>query len=283
MLAFVVSLILMVIVVTVSRSLSSRYVNYQLQNKTFTSGGFLSSSRIGNDDTLHERLTDESDDTEINLSGGRFKMDLSFNDLGLQLPNGRYVLKNVTGELNSGKLTAVMGLSGCGKSTFITTLADKAYYGKTVGEIKINGEVDSLSKYTKLVGFVPQDDIMFRNMTVEETIQFAAASCWNKSTIEIIDIVDKTIRALGLHEIRHSIIGDEKVRGISGGQRKRVNIGMELVKDPSVLFLDEPTSGLDAASSMECCKIMRNIAESGVTVVTVIHQPRPEVSLYSVL
>jgi ABC-type multidrug transport system ATPase subunit len=115
---------------------------------------------------------------------------------------------------------------------------------------------------------------MIRQMTVQETLEFAASANLNRPVVQIRQVVERTLKALGLYEIRHSPIGDEKVRGISGGQRKRVNIGMELVKDPSVLFLDEPTSGLDAASSMECCKIMRNIAESGVNVVTVIHQPR---------
>ena len=79
---------------------------------------------------------------------------------------------------------------------------------------------------------------------------------------------------LGLWDIRHSVIGDERVRGISGGQRKRVNIGMEMVADPTVLFLDEPTSGLDSSSSMEVCNALRRISELGLTIVAVVHQPR---------
>ena len=86
-----------------------------------------------------------------------------------------------------------------------------------------------------------------------------------------------TLDILGLHSIRHCIIGDETERGISGGQRKRVNIGLEMVADPTVLFLDEPTSGLDSTSSMEVCDALGKIASLGVTVVTVIHQPRYEI------
>ena len=82
---------------------------------------------------------------------------------------------------------------------------------------------------------------------------------------------------LGLWDIRHQEIGDESKRGISGGQRKRVNIALEMVANPTVLFLDEPTSGLDSTSSMEVCKALRRIADIGLTVVTVIHQPRYEI------
>ena len=91
------------------------------------------------------------------------------------------------------------------------------------------------------------------------------------------EFVRATLSILGLEEIRHSRIGDETVRGISGGQRKRVNIGLELVADPTVLFLDEPTSGLDSTSSLETCDALSKIASLGVTVVTVIHQPRYEI------
>jgi ABC-type multidrug transport system ATPase subunit len=91
------------------------------------------------------------------------------------------------------------------------------------------------------------------------------------------EIVNTVIDVLGLHDIRHSIIGDATKRGISGGQRKRVNIGMELVSMPTVLFLDEPTSGLDSSSSQEVCDALRTVARLGLTVVTVIHQPRYEI------
>jgi len=92
-----------------------------------------------------------------------------------------------------------------------------------------------------------------------------------------MEFVDDVLGLLGLREIRHVQIGDERKRGISGGQRKRVNIGMEMCADPTVLFLDEPTSGLDSTSSMEVCDALRQIAELGLCVVTVIHQPRYEI------
>ena len=172
-----------------------------------------------------------------------------------------------------------MGPSGAGKSTFVTTLAGKAYYGDSTGVILINGKERPLNDFKKVVGFVPQEDIMMRDLTVKENIWFSAQTRLpsNWTTARKKRYRDATIEVLDLHDIRHSIIGDESNRGISGGQRKRVNIGIEMVADPLVLFLDEPTSGLDSTSSMEVCNALRKIADIGLTVVTVLHQPRYEI------
>lgn len=229
--------------------------------------------------------TQESASTHLAMVGSdmfaerKFRINFEFKNLGLKLKNGAAVLDGVSGSVRSGRVTAVMGPSGAGKSTFVTTLAGKAYYGETQGEILINGKRDSLVNYKSVVGFVPQEDIMMRDMTVKENIWFAAqlrlSNSWTKERKKAYR--DSTIHILGLWDIRHSIIGDETTRGISGGQRKRVNIGIEMVADPVVLFLDEPTSGLDSTSSMEVCAALRKIADFGLTVITVIHQPRYEI------
>ena len=158
----------------------------------------------------------------------------------------------------------------------MTTLAGKSYYGDTVGQILISGKERPLSDFKRVVGFVPQEDIMMRDLTVKENIWFSAQTRLpsNWTTKRKKQYRDATIEVLGLREIRHSPIGDENTRGISGGQRKRVNIALEMVADPLVLFLDEPTSGLDSTSSMEVCSALRKIADIGITVVTVLHQPR---------
>jgi ABC-type multidrug transport system ATPase subunit len=207
-------------------------------------------------------------------------IDIRFENLGLKLKTtGATVLHNVNGIVKSGRVCAVMGPSGCGKSTFLTTLSGRALYGDQIGDIYINDVKDSLTKYKNLIGFVPQEDIMLRTMSVEDILFFSAYSRldWRTPRELVTRIVDKTIKQLGLEEIRYQIIGDELTRGISGGQRKRVNIGMELVAKPVVLFLDEPTSGLDSSSSMEVCSALSKIAKTGITVVTVIHQPRYEI------
>ncbi|XP_065186637.1 uncharacterized protein LOC135817389 [Sycon ciliatum] len=210
----------------------------------------------------------------------KFTIDFQFDELGLELKSsGAKVLQGVTGQIKSHQVTAVMGPSGAGKSTFITTLCGKATYGRQTGRVFINDSPDDLTRYRKVVGFVPQDDIMLRMMTVKENLTFHAMMRLPRSMPRVAkrEKVQNVIDDLGLYDIRHSVIGDETKRGISGGQRKRVNIGMEMVANPTVLFLDEPTSGLDSTSSKEVCACLKRIAESGLTVVTVIHQPRYEI------
>ncbi|KAL9658626.1 hypothetical protein ABK040_006162 [Willaertia magna] len=210
------------------------------------------------------------------------KVDIEFEELALRLKTGsrKKVLNNVTGRIEGGKLTAIMGPSGCGKTTLMNVLSGRAQsYGDLTGTIKINSVPAKLQDFKKVSAFVPQEDIMLRTMTVEEIIMFHARTRLDyKIKLPRIErMVNDIIQLLDLYEVRDSIIGDEKVRGISGGQRKRVNIAMELVSAPYVLFLDEPTSGLDSFASQEVCKAMRDIAESAITVVAVIHQPRFEI------
>lgn len=125
--------------------------------------------------------------------------------------SGTKVLNGVTGILRSGRATAIMGPSGCGKTTFLTTLAGRATYGKTIGKVEINGALDSLLKYPKLVGFVPQDDVMHRDCTVEENLLFSARTRLPStlSCAEQRQFVEDTLELLGLSDLRHSVIGDE--------------------------------------------------------------------------
>ncbi|EDO42362.1 predicted protein, partial [Nematostella vectensis] len=191
------------------------------------------------------------------------------------------VLMGVTGKIKSGEVTAVMGPSGAGKTTFLNTLSGKAYYGTRGGEIFINGKKeDDLDMYRTITGFVPQEDVMHRNLTVKEVLRYQAelrlSSIVKKAMKE--ERIHQIIELLELERIQDSQIGDETNRGISGGQRKRVNIGMELVVDPTLLFLDEPTSGLDSTSSLSVLNALRAVAERGrLTIVCVIHQPRFEI------
>eukprot|EP00002_Diphylleia_rotans_P028953 TRINITY_DN5858_c0_g1_i1.p1 TRINITY_DN5858_c0_g1~~TRINITY_DN5858_c0_g1_i1.p1 ORF type:complete len:661 (-),score=115.98 TRINITY_DN5858_c0_g1_i1:1597-3579(-) len=213
--------------------------------------------------------------------------DLKFVDLGctLEIKKGFIrkqitkipILAGVTGELPHGKVTAVMGPSGAGKTTFLNVLCGKV--PRTSGVVYINGREDDIERYTKVIGFVPQEDVMLRSFTVEEILTHSARIRLPRGTsqMEIKKKVDEVIQLLGLGECRHSIIGDEHQRGISGGQRKRVNIAMELVMSPSMLFLDEPTSGLDSSSAEECVRALQTIARLGINVIAVIHQPRVEI------
>ena len=126
----------------------------------------------------------------------------------------------------------------------MTTLAGRAYYGKMIGELLINNRKDKISNYKNITGFVPQEDIMLREMTVYETLKFSAFSRLPSSMSDSQKeaIIESVMNLLGISHLRYNQIGDENVRGISGGQRKRVNIGIELVAQPTLLFLDEPSN-----------------------------------------
>ncbi|KAK3257180.1 hypothetical protein CYMTET_33723, partial [Cymbomonas tetramitiformis] len=158
----------------------------------------------------------------------RTRMDISFVDLGLELiPSGKRVLDSVSGSIRVGDVTAIMGPSGSGKTTFLNTLAGRASYGKTTGSVLINRESgSSIMDFSYFCGFVPQDDIMLPEITVYETlVLYASARLPRKATTEdISSVVMEVVEVLGLLRVMHSIIGDAATRGISGGQKKRVNI-----------------------------------------------------------
>ncbi|KAF9364738.1 hypothetical protein BGX34_000542 [Mortierella sp. NVP85] len=202
--------------------------------------------------------------------------DIEFERLGLTLSNGTSILQNVSGVLRTGRACAIMGPSGSGKTTLISMLTSKVL--KDEGRIFINGQEEDLSHYRKLIGYVPQDDIMHRELTVHDILlhsaymRLPAKLTRAQMTEKVLEIVD----FLGLNSVMDSAVGDAEKRGISGGQRKRVNIGMELVTDPSILFLDEPTSGLDSSTSGDVCRLLKAIAhKKGLTVAAVIHSPSP--------
>eukprot|EP00587_Corethron_hystrix_P006155 CAMPEP_0113302432 /NCGR_PEP_ID=MMETSP0010_2-20120614/3245_1 /TAXON_ID=216773 ORGANISM="Corethron hystrix, Strain 308" /NCGR_SAMPLE_ID=MMETSP0010_2 /ASSEMBLY_ACC=CAM_ASM_000155 /LENGTH=527 /DNA_ID=CAMNT_0000156217 /DNA_START=1562 /DNA_END=3142 /DNA_ORIENTATION=- /assembly_acc=CAM_ASM_000155 len=172
---------------------------------------------------------------------------------------------------------ALMGGSGAGKTSLLNVLCGRAFYGDVAGSIMINGEEGNIESIGHCVGFVPQDDVVFGELTVRENFRYAGRFRLPVSTTlpEIKDFADDIIVNLGLVQVRNSIVGNVRRRGISGGEKKRVNIGLELMAKPKVLFLDEPTSGLDSSSSSRVMESLKNlVSRQGVTVVSVIHQPR---------
>ncbi|KAI4351451.1 hypothetical protein L6164_005820 [Bauhinia variegata] len=203
-------------------------------------------------------------------------IEISFKDLSLTLKSqNKYILRSVTGTIKPGRITAVMGPSGAGKTTFLSAIAGKAFGCRMTGSILINGRNESIHSYKKIVGFVPQDDIVHGNLTVEENVWFSAKCRLSTglSKADKVVIVERVIEYLGLQAVRNSLVGTVEQRGISGGQRKRVNVGLEMVMEPSLLILDEPTSGLDSASSQLLIRALRREALEGVNVCLVVHQP----------
>ncbi|KAL5033010.1 hypothetical protein RTP6_001034 [Batrachochytrium dendrobatidis] len=211
------------------------------------------------------------------LGGRDMRMNFKMHDLGLKLPSGKTVLEGVSGSIRDSRMTAIMGPSGAGKTTFMSVLCGKI--NRTSGTLHVSGEKTEITEFKKIIGFVPQEDIMHRELTVRENILHAARvrlpNSWTEK--EIAEHVDNILQALNLSHVAYSTIGDETTRGISGGQRKRVNIAMELAAAPVCIFLDEPTSGLDATSALQTAVILKRIADLGMTIVAVIHQPRVEI------
>lgn len=190
-----------------------------------------------------------------------------------QQKQSRMLLQNVTGTVKPGELLAMLGPSGSGKTSLLTSLAGRLP-GKFSGTITYNGQQFSSSMKRK-IGFVTQDDVLYPHLTVLETLTYAALlrlpnELTNEEKIEQAELV---IMELGLTRCRNSMIGGQLFRGISGGERKRVSIGQEMLVNPSLLLLDEPTSGLDSTTAQRIVATLRWLARGGRTVITTIHQP----------
>ena len=191
------------------------------------------------------------------------------------------VLDDLSGFFEAGHLSAIMGPSGSGKTTFIDVLTGKKKTdGKwTVsGDILINGTKQSIESLKPVIGFVPQDDVVHEGLTVRENISFSAKKRMpsGTSSARIRKITDDVMQALQLEPKQNMLVGNrvQSGEGLSGGQKKRVNVGLELAACPTILFLDEPTSGLDATASLVLVQQLKRMAKLGMTIIMIIHQPR---------
>ena len=193
-----------------------------------------------------------------------YQLDVILEDVATRGIGGKLLLSGAYGRFAPGKLIAIMGPSGAGKSTLLKVLTGKLR--PTAGQVYINNRPDSLAGYKTILGFVPQEDIMLAELTVKENIAYSAElrlpRNWSSRKKKLL--VRKIISMLGLTHIRHSLIGSAGTHAsISGGERKRVSIGMELAALPSILFLDEPTSGLDSTTALALVKNLKEIARKG--------------------
>ena len=186
---------------------------------------------------------------------------------------GRSLLRSISGRAQPGRLHAIMGPSGSGKSTLLCAIAgccDRKVGLR--GDLRLDGAaVDRVD-----AAFVRQQDVFYPYLTVRETLTFAATLRLGRDA-DVPAVVDDLLRKTGLGKAADSIVGDDKVRGVSGGERKRLAIACELVDDPAVLFLDEPTSGLDSFAAARVVASLRGLCDAGTTVVCVIHQPSGKV------
>ena len=250
-----------------------------------SNGTFLNGSKIKRA-ALHPEDQLFLGNVSIDLAGGkvaapaRFKGEVRLDaiDLTRRLDNGKVILDGVGVSIYPGEMVALMGPSGAGKTTLLEILTGQRR--PSGGEVLFNNLNlhDNRPNVAERIGYVPQEDVMHRDLTVYEVLYHSAVmrlpADLPRAAVE--DHVNKLMMRMGIAQIRDSPIGDETTRGISGGQRKRVNIAIELITEPPLLFLDEPTSGLDSTSTMEVMNVLRDLSDSGKTIVMTIHQPRVE-------
>ncbi len=207
--------------------------------------------------------------------------ELSFNanNISFKFPAGVLGLRNISISEEQGKLIGIMGASGSGKTTLLNVLS--GIETPSEGEVLINGinlhtEKD---KIKGIIGYVPQDDILIEELTVFENLYYNAKFCFNDLTEnEIIEKVHITLKSLGLFEKKDLKVGSPMTnKTISGGQRKRLNIAFELIREPAILYLDEPTSGLSSRDSENIIDLLRELTLNGKLVFVVIHQPSSDI------
>ncbi|KAL6195978.1 hypothetical protein ACLB2K_031595 [Fragaria x ananassa] len=222
--------------------------------------------------------------------GNKGLMYLVWEDVSVVLPNfgignnskkgnhTRRLLDGLTGFAEPGRIMAIMGPSGSGKSTLLDALAGRLSRNVVMtGNVHLNGKKRRLDY--GVAAYVTQENVLLGTLTVRETITYSAHLRLPTSLTkqEINDIVDATITDMGLQDCSHRLIGNWHLRGISGGEKKRLSIALEILTKPRLLFLDEPTSGLDSAAAFLVVQILRYIAQDGRTVISSIHQPSSEV------
>ncbi|CAK8573942.1 unnamed protein product [Lathyrus sativus] len=230
--------------------------------------------------------SNDSPDGETHTPSGKVTpVTIRWNNINCSLSDKssksvRFLLKNVSGEAKPGKLLAIMGPSGSGKTTLLNVLAGQLAASPRLhlsGLLEFNGKPSSRNSYK--FAYVRQEDLFFSQLTVRETLSLAIElQLPNISSVEERDeYVNKLLFKLGLVSCADTNVGDAKVRGISGGEKKRLSLACELLASPSVIFADEPTTGLDAFQAEKVMETLRQLALDGHTVICSIHQPRGSV------
>ena len=226
-------------------------------------------------------MSDLDNPIPLDHNTDRPEMAVEFTNVVYEVPSSTNdaaptrILHGVSGALAVGESLAILGPSGSGKTTLLNLLADRSMYGLAGGRILFNGS-ERTSRTKREIGYVMQDDLFFSQLTVRETLQFTAdiripdtATAEEKSAR-----IDELVASLRLTRCQNTHIGDQMFfKGISGGERKRLNIANELIHNPSILLGDECTSGLDSASAYTVIQLVRQLSQQGKTIICTIHQP----------
>lgn len=208
------------------------------------------------------------------------KTSFTIDDITYKFKNGNIGLHPMNLEEESGNLIGIMGASGAGKSTLLNVL--NGNYKPSKGAVKINGfdihDPANKDIIEGVIGYVSQDDLLIEELTVFQNIFYNAKLCFGDlSDFQIARLTFKVLHALGLYETKHLKVGSPLEKTISGGQRKRVNIALELIREPSILFVDEPTSGLSSRDSENIMDLLKELTLRGKLIFVVIHQPSSEI------
>ena len=198
-------------------------------------------------------------------------------DVTVNTADGKRLLDPISLTVYPSELVALMGPAGAGKTTFLKAL--NGYTPPAQGQVLFNGSdlYRSYDLFRQQLGYVPQDDIVHSQLTVREALYFSTKLRTDLSDKEIEERIDKILSELGILDKKNSIIGSAEHKVLSGGQRKRVNIAMELISDTPVLFLDEPNSGLSSYDAEGVVDLLKRLSREGKTIITTIHQPSIDV------
>jgi ABC-type multidrug transport system ATPase subunit len=205
---------------------------------------------------------------------------LSFvvSNLEYRFKSGDIGIRNIDFSVDHGKLVGIMGASGSGKTTMVNVLS--GINTPTVGSVKING-VDlhhNNGELEGVIGYIPQDDLLIEELTVFQNLYYNAKLCFkDKREEDLVALVRKTLKDLGLFDKKDLKVGNPMNKTISGGQRKRLNIALELIREPSILFVDEPTSGLSSRDSENVMELLSELTQKGKLIFVVIHQPSSDI------
>ncbi|KAI9346934.1 P-loop containing nucleoside triphosphate hydrolase protein [Obelidium mucronatum] len=216
---------------------------------------------------------------EVQALPSKDGVTVSWTGLGYSVPDRKtkeslQLLQNISGSVSSGEVLAVLGPSGCGKSTLLDILAGRKRAGTVFGQVLLNGAECPIKKYSS---YVTNNEALYGSFTVRETLCWAVELNTAKKTVsERDEKVNELLVLFGLVTCADSRVGDIFTRGISGGEKRRLSIALQLVKETRVIFVDEPTSGLDSAASFKVMQVLKDIAVNrNCAVICTVHQPSP--------